>query len=251
MLAVLGCVPSGSCRSRAGTGGSGLCVFNYHERYTHTTSQPCTRLQSPVSTALGRGRTPHVDVLRNTTCACTCTCTSGVLAAGRTGAGQLSSRPRRRSPRYPPRARPPRPRHHLASVAGAAAGRPPRRFFLREEPAEAEAAAAASWASFFFSTASVCAVAAHAATQQPPFPSVYAISPPSPHPGSWPPSLTYAGLVVVGRSSHPNMRQVPSFTHEAAPPARRLARRRGRQSAVPARAELSWRSWSSVRWVLG
>ena len=32
MLAVLGCVPSGSCRSRAGTGGSGLCVFNYHER---------------------------------------------------------------------------------------------------------------------------------------------------------------------------------------------------------------------------
>ena len=41
MLTVLGCVPSGSCRSRADTGGSGLCVFNYHERYTHTTSRLC------------------------------------------------------------------------------------------------------------------------------------------------------------------------------------------------------------------
>ena len=28
MLVVLGCVPSGSCRSRAGTGGSDSCVFN-------------------------------------------------------------------------------------------------------------------------------------------------------------------------------------------------------------------------------
>ena len=40
MLVVLGCVPSGSCRSRAGTGGSGLCVFNLIESYTHTTSPP-------------------------------------------------------------------------------------------------------------------------------------------------------------------------------------------------------------------
>ena len=39
MLVVLGCEPSGSCRSRAGTGGSGLCVFNLIESYTHRTSR--------------------------------------------------------------------------------------------------------------------------------------------------------------------------------------------------------------------
>ena len=59
MLTVLGCVSSGSCRSRAGTGGSGLCVFNYHERYTQHNEPRVALYNNTCETANKRTRGQH------------------------------------------------------------------------------------------------------------------------------------------------------------------------------------------------